>query len=176
MYLLFGAFPDPRRDGPLILVPAAVIGIGTGCRRDDGVGPEVASRIAALRLPGVRVAVVDGECTRLLDLWAGMDLAVVVDAVADTPLRPGRVRQVDARRLHELPAVTSSHSFGMPEAVRLGRELGRLPDRLVIFAVDIERYDLGTGLSPAVAAAVPRLTAAVLGELERSEPGGRGHR
>lgn len=144
-----------------------VIGIGTGCRHDDGVGPEVASRIAGLRIPGVRVAVSDGECTGLLDLWAGSGLAVVVDAVVDTPSRPGRVRRVEGQCLRGPSTVTSSHSLGVAEAVRLGGALGRLPDRLVIFAVDVERHDLGFGLSAPVAAAVLRLTAAICAELER---------
>ncbi|MGW5750886.1 hydrogenase maturation protease [Nocardia rhamnosiphila] len=146
---------------------AVVIGIGTGCRHDDGVGPEVASRIAGLRIPGVRVAISDGECTGLLDLWTGSGLAVVVDAVVDTPPRPGRVRRVDEHRLRGPSAVTSSHSLGMIEAVRMGEVLGRLPDRLVIFAVDVERHDLGLGLSAPVSAAVPRLVAAISAELER---------
>lgn len=152
---------------------AVVIGIGTGCRRDDGVGPEVASRIAVLRIPGVRVAISDGECTGLLDLWTGMGLAVVVDAVVDTPSRPGRVRRVDRQCLRGPSAVTSSHSLGVTEAVRLGGALGRLPDRLVIFAVDVERHDFGIGLSAPVAAAVPRLTAMICAELERSVRGRR---
>ncbi|WP_084480352.1 hydrogenase maturation protease [Nocardia grenadensis] len=152
---------------------AVVIGIGTGCRRDDGVGPEVASRIAVLRIPGVRVAISDGECTGLLDLWTGSDLAVVVDAVIGTPSRPGRVRRVDGQCLRGSSAVTSSHALGVAEAVRLGEVLGRLPGRLVIFAVDVERHDLGIGLSAPVAAAVPRLTAAICGELE---PYARGRR
>ncbi|MEV3965057.1 hypothetical protein AB0M34_29905 [Nocardia sp. NPDC050193] len=61
----------------------------------------------------------------------------------------------------------------MTEAVRLGGVLGRRPDRLVIFAVDAERDDLGIGLSAPVAAAVPRLTAAVCAELERCARGRR---
>ncbi|MET8796310.1 hydrogenase maturation protease [Nocardia sp. NPDC004568] len=152
---------------------AVVIGIGNGCRRDDGVGPEVASRIAVLRIPGVRVAISDGECTGLLDLWSGSDLAVVVDAVVGTSSRPGRVRRVDEQCLRGPTAVTSSHSLGVAEAVRLGRALGRLPDRLVIFAVDVERHDFGIGLSAPVAAAVPRLIAAICAELERFARGRR---
>jgi Ni,Fe-hydrogenase maturation factor len=43
------------------------------------------------------------------------------------------------------------------------------PGRLVIFAVQAADVSLGVGLSPAVAAAVPTLTSAVLAELgERS--------
>ena len=40
-------------------MPALVVGIGNRSRGDDAVGPEVASRVAQLGLPGVAVAMLD---------------------------------------------------------------------------------------------------------------------
>ena len=71
-----------------------VIGVGNEFRRDDGAGPEVIARLRALQpgdasLSGVTLALSDGEPGRLIDLWAGARLAVVVDAVRDTAVPPG---------------------------------------------------------------------------------------
>jgi hypothetical protein len=51
------------------------------------------------------------------------------------------------------------------EAVELGRVLGRLPVRLVLYAVEAGDVGYGEGLSPAVAAAADRVVDEIAGEL-----------
>lgn len=141
-----------------------VIGIGNPYRRDDGVGPALADRLSAHRTSTVDVVVLDGEPTGLLDAWAGVPLAVVVDAVLCDPAEPGRIHRTELGEPLCGRAV-SSHAMGVPEAVRLGAALGRLPGRLVMFAVEAADVGHGVGLSPEVAAALPELLDAVLAEL-----------
>jgi hydrogenase maturation protease len=52
---------------------------------------------------------------------------------------------------------TSSHGLGLGEAVELSRTLGRLPTRLVVFAVEGQDHTLGTGLTAPVAEVVEPL-------------------
>jgi hydrogenase maturation protease len=47
----------------------------------------------------------------------------------------------------------------------LGEALGQIPDRLVVFTVDVADTGHGVGLSPAIAAAVPKVLDTVLAEL-----------
>jgi hydrogenase maturation protease len=49
--------------------------------------------------------------------------------------------------------------------VELARELGRLPGELVVFAVEVADTDFGTGLSPAVSAAVDLVAREILTRL-----------
>ncbi|MBB5916734.1 hydrogenase maturation protease [Nocardia transvalensis] len=147
---------------------AVVIGVGNSYRRDDGIGPDVASRIERLCLPGVLATVCDGEPTGLLDAWAGADLAIVIDAVLCEPSTPGRIWRTTVDALRGVTTATSSHALGIPDAVPLGRALGRLPHELVVIAVEAARLDLGAGLSAPVAAAVPRAVDAVRAELARA--------
>ncbi|MGW4093529.1 hydrogenase maturation protease [Nocardia sp. NPDC004750] len=147
---------------------AVVVGVGNEYRGDDGIGPVVASRIEDLGIPGVLVAISDGEPTSLLDIWAGVDLAVVIDAVRCDPSVPGRVRRADIDLLRHAGAA-SSHSLGIRHALSLGRALGRLPRRTVVVAVDVVCLEPGVGLSEPVAAAVPRAAEAVVRELRRTE-------
>ena len=61
----------------------------------------------------------------------------------------------------------SSHALGIPDALRLGQALDRIPGRLLVFAVEAGTLDTGVGLSPPVADAVPDVVDAVLRELSR---------
>lgn len=146
---------------------AVVVGVGTGYRHDDGLGPAVVSSIARLHLPGVDAVTCRDDLTGLLDLWQGADLAVIVDVVARPAPNPGRIERIDPQEFGAPAPNTSSHALGVFEAVRLAESMNRIPGRVVVFAVDAARLDLGSGLSTAVAAAVPRTVAAVVEELER---------
>ncbi|MFP3986676.1 hydrogenase maturation protease [Streptomyces sp. E11-3] len=151
----------------------AVIGVGNDFRRDDGVGWAVVARLrersAARPLPpGTVLALCDGDPGRLIGLWEGADLAVVVDAAHAHPGTPGRVHrlELDSERLSQ-PPTTSSHGLGLGEAVELARVLGRLPGRLVAYAVEGADTSMGTGLTPAVAAVVAPLAESVAAEIIR---------
>jgi hydrogenase maturation protease len=150
-----------------VTLRAVVIGIGNPYRRDDGIGPEVATQIQGRRLPDVRVVISDGEPSGLLEAWEGADLAVVVDAVQRVPASPGCIHRLAASELETGCTAASSHGLGVPDAIRLGRALERLPRQVVILAVDGADTSPGTGFSGAVAAAVPQAVAAVMAELNR---------
>jgi hydrogenase maturation protease len=150
-----------------VTLRAVVIGIGNPYRRDDGIGPEVATQIQGRRLPGVRVVISDGEPSGLLEAWEGADLAVVVDAVQRVPASPGSIHRLAASQLETGCTAASSHGLGVPDAIRLGRALERLPRQVVILAVEGADTGPGTGLSGAVAAAVPQVVTAVMAELNR---------
>lgn len=151
-----------------------VIGVGNPYRRDDGVGPTVISMLRWRGLPAVVLAESDGEPTDLIDLWAGHDLAVVVDGIRTGRAAPGRVRRLS---LHHpavalAPAATSSHRAELGTAVSLGRALDRMPRQLLFVAIEIVDVSPGRGLSPVVAAAARRAADEVV-ELaaERPRPG-----
>ena len=140
-----GPGPHPR---------AAVIGVGNPYRRDDGIGPAVAAGIGGLHLPGVRVTLSDGDPAGLLDAWTGVPLAVVADAVLCEPSAPGRIWRSVAGSLPGDGAAASSHGLGVPDALRLGQVLDRLPGRLVVITVEAASLGLGAGLSAPVAVLV----------------------
>jgi hydrogenase maturation protease len=135
-----------------------VIGIGNAWRRDDAAGLEVARRLRAPALAGVSIDEREGEPAGLLEAWDGAESVLVVDAVS-SGASPGTVYRFDAGAA-PLPAATfghSTHALGLAEAVELGRALGRLPERLIVYGIEGERFDAGAGLSPAVDGAVDGL-------------------
>ena len=127
-----------------------VVGIGNRSRGDDGIGPEVASRVARLGLPGVWVVVQD-EPLALVEHLSRHEEVVVVDATAPRGA-PGSVQvlEVGSAPLRREPPAIGSHGLGVPEAVELARALGRLPHRLTLVGVEAQGFDVGAPLSEQV--------------------------
>ena len=154
-----------------------VVGVGNEFRRDDGAGPEVIARLRALQpvdasLSGVTLALSDGEPGRMIDLWEGARLAVVIDAVRDATMPPGHRYQLTADAVPDLAdSAASSHSIGFSDTVELARVLGRLPERLMVLAVVGRDFSFGTELTAEVAAAVAELVEQVR-EIVSGPPGG----
>jgi hydrogenase maturation protease len=135
-----------------------VIGVGNPWRRDDGAGVAVARRLGELAPPGVEARTHEGDGAGLLDAWAGERHVVIVDA-ARSGAAPGTLVRFDAGA-EPLPARglrSSTHGFGVVEATELARSLGRLPERLEVYAIEAADLGAGPGLSPSVASAVEAL-------------------
>jgi hydrogenase maturation protease len=154
-----------------------VVGIGNEFRRDDGAGLAVLARLAAAlppeaARPGVELLASDGDPAELLAAWAGARLAIVVDAMRGQPPVPGRRHRLDGGQLAALeqaragPWPASSHGLGLAAAAGLAAALGRLPERLIVHGVEAADLAAGTGLSPAVAAAIGPLAEAVLADIQ----------
>ena len=101
-----------------------VIGVGNPWRGDDGAGLEVARRLGGVTF--------EGDGTGLIDVWDEADDEVVVVDAGASGGTPGAIRRFDARAA-PLPAHSlrsSSHHFGVADAVELARSLDRLPPAL----------------------------------------------
>jgi hydrogenase maturation protease len=146
-----------------------VIGIGNEYRHDDGVGPEVINRLAGRDLPDVSFAVADGEPTHLMDLWSEADVAVLVDAVRNDPANPGRIHELMVDVPTSTNGTASSHGLGLGDAVDLAMALGRMPRRMVVFAIEGADFTPGVGLRPEVAAAVEQVADLVVHEVRAGQ-------
>jgi hydrogenase maturation protease len=143
-----------------------VIGVGNEFRRDDGIGPEVLSRLRGRTPDGVRLVTSDGEPARMIEAWTGASLAVVIDAVLTEHASPGRLHRIVVDQASGAAArPISSHGLGLGESIALARAVDRMPERLVVHAVEAAEVGYGVGLTPAVAAAADALTDAVLRDL-----------
>jgi hydrogenase maturation protease len=134
-----------------------VIGVGNPYRRDDGAGPAVIAGLRQRNLPSVELAECDGEPTRMIDLWSGADLAVVVDAVR-SGAPPGTIhrRSLQHPGLGRVAGATS-HAVDLGDAVALAAALDRLPTRMLLYLIEAGDTSAGVGLTPTVAAAVAEL-------------------
>ncbi|BCR06567.1 hypothetical protein DESUT3_36360 [Desulfuromonas versatilis] len=145
-----------------------LIGVGNPLMGDDGIGIAAAERLAAMVLPE-GVEVIDGGTggLTLLTLMDGADRVVLVDAVEMGKV-PGSLVRFTPEEVVAADAGgggLSLHETGLAQVLALGRELGCLPEKIVIFGVQPESVSRQLGLSPPVAAALEPLLAQLLREL-----------
>lgn len=147
------------------LSDVVVLGIGNPFRRDDGVGIEVARRVRAV-LDGSDAAEVRtdlADVTDFLDAWSGGKAVVAIDALRSTSTN-AEADHSDFGRIHRLHPLeeplpvqlvpSSSHAFGLREALDLGDALRDLPSDLVLIGIEGRDFGHGEGLSPDVAPSV----------------------
>ncbi len=136
-----------------------IVGCGTADRGDDAAGLAVARR---LREWGVQARQHSGDGLALMELWERREFVILIDAVVAGGL-PGSISTWNAADAPLAADVfRGTHAFGIAEAVKLARELGRMPARLVIYGIEARRFELGAGLSPGVAAAVENVARSIL--------------
>lgn len=143
---------------------ARVVGIGQAVAGDDGVGLAVLDELRRRSVPAGTRLVRLADPVELVSLLESRDPVVLVDAVLATP--PGEVVELGPEELSsQAPQPASSHGMGTARAIELARALS--PDgaassvRVVAVTIRVpDRYR--AGLSPEVAAAVPRAADRVL--------------
>jgi hydrogenase maturation protease len=151
-------------------VKTLVLGMGNPILCDDGAGIYVVQEAAKrCQQNGVDFADASVGGMRLLDIIAGYDRIIMVDAIKTNDGKPG-----DVYRLHpgDLPTLHSgsTHDLSLVGALALGRGMGmKLPadENFVIIAIEVEEvWTFGEECTLAVAEAIPRAVEAVLVELE----------
>jgi hydrogenase maturation protease len=125
----------------------------------------VAQELAG-RLPtDVALLARNGDMLALIEDWATFDAVVCVDAAAPMGA-PGRIHRIDLK-IEELPrsmSFTSSHAFGLADAVRLARTLQLAPQDIVIYAVEGCCFDGGAPVTAEVVTAAGELAHRIVAE------------
>ncbi|MGD9038727.1 MAG: hydrogenase maturation protease [Desulfobacteraceae bacterium] len=145
-----------------------VIGVGNELRGDDGVGPFIARKIKAKKMPRTLVEIHVGETTSLLELWADAAAVILLDAVK-SGAGAGKIYRLNPRQ-QSIPSSFfrfSTHNFGLAECVRLAKTLKRLPPCLIIYGIEGKNFENGTGLSPEVEKAALEVTDLVTRDVYR---------
>jgi hydrogenase maturation protease len=101
-------------------------------------------------------------------MWTGARLAIVIDAVHSHEAPPGHVHWFDVgpEGLELTESLPSTHGMGPGDAIGLGRALGRLPERLVIYGIEGEEFGEGAALTPSVVAAIDEVVERVEREVD----------
>ena len=153
---------DPEKARPRVLVAA----VGNPDRGDDGVGPHVAQKLSG-RLPAeARLVVRSGDMMSLIEDWAGFDAVIFVDAAAPkgSPGRIHRINLADEKLPPEL-SFTSSHAFGVAEAIELARVLELAPKKIIVYAIEGASFDAGAPFTPEVLSAASEVADRIAAEV-----------
>lgn len=145
-----------------------VVGLGNPLRGDDGVGLKVAEglRQAAAMLPDVEIAELSVGGLALMERLLGYERVIIIDAASTGAGQPGTIRisTLGDLGLKSTANLDSSHDATLLAAMGAARSLGvEVPSKILIVAVEVTPTDaFATGLTPAVAAAIPAAIAVVL--------------
>jgi hydrogenase maturation protease len=147
-----------------------VLGLGNTILSDDGVGIHVVREVAAsCPSAGVTFAEASVGGLRLLELLAGHDRVIMVDAIQTPGGRPGDLRRLHPNDLRASMHAGSSHDLSLPGALALGRSLGLpLPrdEDFTILAVEAEDVlTFGETCTERVQAAIPTAASRVMEEI-----------
>jgi len=151
-----------------------VIGLGNPILTDDGVGVKVAYAIthalAAQPRPDVEITEAGVGGLHLMEMMVGYDCVIIIDAMFDECTPPGAIRRLtlpDLAAISPLQHTASAHDVSLVTALETGRRMGLpLPHRIVIYGIGVQNVmDFGDQPTPAVLAAIPRTTQAVLQEI-----------
>jgi hydrogenase maturation protease len=140
----------PRQRQPLLLA------LGNTLMGDDGVALLAARALRRRYREDVEINESPVAGFALLDLLAGYDRALIIDASTTGGASPGTVREF-TREDFTADASSSPHYAGLPDVLALGGKLGiPLPGEIRILGMEIE--DTGTiheGLGPCAAGSLP---------------------
>ncbi len=145
-----------------------VIGIGNEFRHDDSCGLYVANKLKTGSLPNTDVKTRSGESTGLIETWKGYSTVYVVDAIL-SPDEPGTIFKINVME-QEIPKNLfkySIHSFGIAEAVELGKMISELPEKIIIYGIVLESFHDGRGLSSKVLKSSRKVIKSITEELNQ---------
>lgn len=144
-----------------------IIGLGNAMRGDDAVGLLVARQVR--QTIGDRAEVLEAEMAgvELIHLIEGAGTVILVDAMCSGQ-QPGTAYRLDASTGPIAPQMfpCSSHEFGVSETVELGRVLGVLPSKLILYGIEAGAVATGQGLSAPVAKAVDHVVELIIQECD----------
>jgi hydrogenase maturation protease len=123
-----------------------VLGIGSPFGADR-LGLDVAETLKS-RFDAKCVAVIacDRPGARLLEDLRGASAVLLIDAVRSSGAPSGTLHRLEGDAIpHQLERHTSTHGFGLAEAIALARELNELPQRLILLGAE-----MGTGTTETV--------------------------
>lgn len=151
--------------------PTLILGLGNPILSDDGIGVHVAEAVLA-RLPAdapVLCTEVSVGGLLLMEAMIGYERVILIDALYPGTL-PGRIHRMtldDLRAISPTEHSNSPHDTGLLTALDMAARMGlALPSDITIFAIEVENIiDFSSEMTPAVAAALPLVTEAVLAEI-----------
>ncbi len=153
-----------------------IIGLGNVLAGDDGVGILAARRLKArlgkqqADLVEVQVEVIEAELVGLevLDLMEGVDVVMLVDA-ARSGHPPGTLHRLEVSDgpIGKTLFPHSTHALNAVDALELGRTLGTLPPRVIVFGIEAGTLRAGEALSPEVARALEEVVERLAREVEQ---------
>jgi hydrogenase maturation protease len=146
-----------------------ILGLGNPILSDDGVGNRVAQVLEdkLARQPDVTVTETSLSGLSLIDLLAGYDKAIIVDAIQTAAGKTGQLYRLSPDAFNNTRHVSSPHDVNFATALELGNKLGiAMPKQIVIYAIEVDDVStFGEEFTPGVKQAIPKCVERIIKEL-----------
>ncbi len=129
---------------------------------DDQFGAWVYDELRAWIDPkSAELIYLDRPGTRLIGALVGVDQLILIDAVK-SGAAIGSVLHIEGEAIYrQLARHTSTHGFGVADALKLAERLGQLPPKILLLGVEVGETDTLAPLSNQMRASLPRLLEAL---------------
>jgi hydrogenase maturation protease len=146
----------------------AVIGVGNPLMADEGVGIAAIEALEERGMPeGVELIDAGSAGMTLLHIIKDYDAVLIIDA-ANFGGEPGEVRAFGPDEVRSVKALRreSLHEADLMQVLELSRTLGEIPETVVLFAVQFQKVEMGSGMTEPVRSAVPVVVKLVADKVE----------
>jgi putative transposase len=151
--------PDPA---------AVVIGLGNPFMSDDGIGVHIVRRLSekAADFPNVEFFDAGSAPMKVLHVIANRDVAILVDCayLGEPPGTMKRFSPDEVVSRKEQKGI-SVHEGDLLAILRISRELGELPEKTVVFAIEPAEVKPGDTLSPMLSKRIEDYIALIVEEI-----------
>jgi hydrogenase maturation protease len=137
-----------------------IIGLGNPFMGDDAVGVVVARKLRQYEQNSVSILEGGLAGLNLLHEMEGTDRLILIDAV-HSQSKAGTIFRFtvpqDLEKLEKLAwgtSASSTHTFGLAEALTLAHTLEVLPTHVVLYGIELEQIQKGHALSPTISKAM----------------------
>jgi len=145
-----------------------VLGLGNPILSDDSVGFRVIQGLKdKFNRPNLTLMESSTSGLGLLDLIAGYDRVIIIDAIKTEGGQAGKIYRLNTENLSGTCHLTSSHDINLATALELGKKLGiALPQEITIFAVEVvDVTTFSEKCTPEVEKAIPLAVTMIAEEL-----------
>jgi hydrogenase maturation protease len=144
-----------------------ILGIGNIILTDEGLGVRTVERIQDDYVLPEGVVCIDGGTSgmELIEDLSDLDLLVILDVIKAGALERQLIRIAGSDIPVFFRKKLSPHQIALPDVLASLELLGTAPKDIVVLGVEPTSLELGTELTPSVAACIPMLVDAVVDEL-----------
>jgi len=146
-----------------------ILGLGNPILSDDGVGNRVAQELEGKVAQRQDITVMETSMSglSLIDLLAGYDKAIIVDAIQTAEGKAGQIYRLTSDAFNDTRHVSSPHDVNFATALELGNKLGiAMPKQIVIYAIEVDDIStFGEEFTPRVKQAIPKCVKTIIKEL-----------
>jgi hydrogenase maturation protease len=146
-----------------------ILGLGNPILSDDGVGNRIAQELEDKVAQRQDVTVMETSLSglSLIDLLAGYDKAIIVDAIQTKEGRAGQIYRLSPDAFNDTRHASSPHDVNFATALELGSKLGMaMPKHIVVYAVEVtDITTFSEEFTPKVKQAIPECIKRIIKEL-----------